>query len=82
MDGDKKHHFDPAAIEHWFTHAEPTPEAAAKYKALHDEARAFALHINEILPAGARETAEAFDALEELVAWANAAIAREQRDAG
>jgi len=82
MDGNKKTHFDPAAIEQWFTHADPTPEAAAKYKELHDHARTFALAINEILPADARETAEAFDALEELVAWGNAAIAREQVAAG
>lgn len=78
MDGTaKKTHFDPAAIARWFTHATPTPDAAAKYKLLHEKAREFALAINEILPAEARETARAFDALEELVAWSNAAIARE-----
>lgn len=73
----KRKHFDPATIESWFTHATPSPEAAAKYKTLHEKAREFALAINDLLPAEARETARAFDALEELVAWSNAAIARE-----
>jgi hypothetical protein len=78
MEGNaKKKHFDPATIEHWFTHAEPTPEAALKYRVLHETARQFALGLNDILPADARETARAFDALEELVAWSNAAIARD-----
>lgn len=73
----KKQHYDPATIAHWFTHADPSPEAAARYQELHAKAREFALFLNETLPAEARETDRAFDALEELVAWSNAAISRE-----
>ena len=64
-------------IPEWFTHMElPTPEKAAKYKAIHDEARAFAEFLMANLPASMPETAFAFQRLEECVYWAVTAVSR------
>ena len=68
-----------ADIENRFTYHAPKPELnqIERYAAIRDDGRAMALHILEECPAS-RERSLALTKLEEVVMWANAAIARNE----
>lgn len=63
-------------IEHRFTYHAPSQEQAAKYQEIRDTAKSVALRLNELCPDG-RELSTALTKLDEVVFFANAAIARE-----
>lgn len=63
-------------LERRFTYHPVTPEKAVRFNILRDHAKAFGMLIKEACPEG-RERALAITKLEELIMWANAAIARE-----
>ena len=65
---------DKNQIENIFTYHAPTPEQQVKYKAIRAEAKTLAELINEQCPES-REKSLAITKLQELVMWANAAIA-------
>lgn len=64
-----------ARIENDFTYHAPTIGSAATFAAMRAQAKEFALAIVRHTPAG-REQSLALTKLEEVVFWANAAIAR------
>lgn len=64
-------------INNNFTYHPPKDDQQARYVAIRDMARDFALFVNEATPAS-REQALFFTALEEAIFWANAAIARNE----
>ena len=62
-------------IEHRFTYHAPKGDQPARYTEIRDEAKKLAHTINRLCPDG-REKSLAITNLEEVVMWANAAIAR------
>lgn len=66
-----------AQIENAFTYHPPKEGQPARYVAIRDKAKEFALLINELTP-GSREQSVALTNLEQAVFWANAAIARNE----
>lgn len=62
-------------IERRFTYHAPDEEQRENYQEIRDRAKALALRLREICPNG-REFATALTKLEEVVFFANAAIAR------
>lgn len=67
---------NPSDIEHRFAfHAAPTQEKRDEHTSVRQNCRALADFINEHVPEG-REKALAITHLEEVMMWANAAIAR------
>lgn len=64
-------------LERKFTYHPATPEKALRFTVLREHAKAFGMLIKEACPDG-RERAIAITKLEELIMWANAAIAREE----
>lgn len=59
-----------------FEYHPPLNEDTVKtYKAIRDEAKKLALYLNEVCP-DSRELEQAFINIEQVVMWANAAIAR------
>ena len=68
----------PEDIEHRFAfHAATTPEKRDEHTSVRQQCRRLADRLNERLPEG-REKALAVTKLEEVMFWANAAIAREE----
>jgi hypothetical protein len=65
------------AIEHRFTYHSPKGDQAKRYGEIRDAAKALALLIDDKSPVS-REQSLAFTALEEVVMWANASIARNE----
>lgn len=66
----------PEDIEHWFAfHAATTPEKRDEHTSVRQQCRRLADSLNEQLPDG-REKAVVMTKLEEVMFWANAAIAR------
>ncbi|MBU5946820.1 hypothetical protein [Streptomyces sp. PAM3C] len=66
----------PADIEHWFAfHAAATQEKRDAHTNVRQQCRLLADELNELLPDG-REKSLALTKLEEVMFWANAAIAR------
>ena len=57
-----------------FTYHAPLPSQPPRYTALRDEARRLAILINEYCPES-REKSLAITAVQQAIAWANAAIA-------
>jgi len=69
---------DPSDIEHRFAfHAAPTQEKRDEHTSVRQACRRLADELNERLPEG-REKAIVVTKLEEVMFWANAAIAREE----
>lgn len=66
---------DKAEIETRFTYHPPKGDQGQKYELLRNEAKRFALLIDEVLP-DSREKSEALTCLESAVMYANAGIAR------
>lgn len=67
---------DPADIEHRFAfHAATTPEKRDEHTSVRQQCRQLADVLNEQLPEG-REKSVVMTKLEEVMFWANAAIAR------
>lgn len=66
-------------IENDFTYHAPTQLQVVAYQAIRDYARDFAHTIDAMVPDG-REKSLALTALEEVVFWSNAGIARHQED--
>lgn len=64
-------------LENRFTYHAPSNGQAVKYEALRDTAKSFAYLIKSLTPAS-REQSLALTHLEEVVFWANAAIARNE----
>jgi hypothetical protein len=62
-------------IENRFTYHAPTSDQPQKYVALRASAKELAQVINDLCP-GSRESSLAMTHLEEVIFWANAAIAR------
>lgn len=62
-------------IQNDFRYHPPTPEQVKVYNEVRERAKAFALFLDETVPAG-RELATALTKLEECVMHANAGIAR------
>ena len=65
----------PFDIDNNFTYHPPKPGQAEIYKTIRDQAKEFALLINELCP-DTRERTLAMTNLEQSVMWANASIAR------
>lgn len=65
----------PSDIDHRFTHHPPTAIKVERHESVRADAKALAHRLNETLPEG-REKSLAITHLEEVVFWANAAIAR------
>lgn len=59
-----------------FRHHPPSPERVSAHRAVRDQLRVTAMHLDSLLPDG-REAALVQTKLEEAMFWANAAIARE-----
>jgi len=68
---------DPADLDKRFTYHAPKNGQAERYQILRDEAKSFALMINDLAP-DSREKSLAITALEQVSMWANAAIARNE----
>ena len=68
---------DQTDIEHRFTHHPPKGDQGAKYIKLRNLAKQMANHIDGLCP-DSREKSLAITKLEEVVFWANAAIARNE----
>lgn len=66
---------DQHEIENRFTYHAPSPDQAVSYGLIRGEARHLAKVLNEMCPES-REKSLAMTALEEMVMWANASIAR------
>lgn len=66
---------DPAELTSRFTYHPPTATEPPIYEHIREEARALAHLLNRLCPDG-REKSSAITHLEEVVFWANAAIAR------
>ncbi len=64
-------------IEKRYTYQPPKEGQPARYTALRDKAKELALMINEMCPES-REKSTAMTKLDEVVMWANAAIARNE----
>lgn len=62
-------------INNRFTYYKPETLQIAKYNKLRDDAKDFALMLNDACP-DSREKSIAITKLEECIMWANAAIAR------
>lgn len=62
-------------IDHRFTYHSPSPSAVEEMTFLRNQARVLAHDINEFVP-DSREKSLAITALEEVIMWANAGIAR------
>lgn len=67
--------FDINQIENRFTYHAPTPEQIEQYQTIRNYAKDFAHFINNTLPFS-RDKSLALTKLDEVVFWANAAIAR------
>jgi len=69
-----------ADYDNRFTYHPPRPELnqAARYESIREKARQFALYLADQCPES-RELSLAITKLEEVVFWANAAIARNER---
>jgi hypothetical protein len=65
-------------IDNRFVYHPPTPESIPKFEKIRATAREFAILLADLTPAS-REQSLAITNLEEVVFWANAAIARNQR---
>lgn len=63
-------------IERAFTYHAPTPNQVERYRGIREDAVDFARVLDITLPDG-REKSLALTKLEEVVMWANAAVARE-----
>lgn len=63
-------------LENRFTYHPPTEEQTSNYQLIRAIAYAYAVQLNEMCPDG-REKTLAMTKLEEVVFWANAAIARQ-----
>lgn len=70
---------DRADIDNRFTYHAPDEAAQRKHASIRKEAHEIAEWLNHILPEG-REKSLAITHLEEVVFWANAAIARREPD--
>lgn len=66
---------DPKDLENRFTYHSSTAEQTQKYELIRSIAHSYSTVLNEMVPDG-REKALALTKLEELVFWANAAVAR------
>ena len=66
-------------IDNWFTYHAPDDEQRHKYERIRDDARIFAMQLNELVPDCADKTA-AMRKLRECVMTANAAIACNDTD--
>lgn len=64
-------------IKRAFTFHEPKGDQAKRYSCIRDTAKSFALVIESLCPES-RERSLAMTRLEEVVMWANAAIARNE----
>lgn len=64
-------------INNRFTYHAPKGDQAERYERIRALARTFAVHIADVTPAS-REQSLAITNLEEVVFWANAAIARNE----
>jgi len=64
-------------IENRFTYHAPKADQPKRYEVIRGHAKAFALVIEEMVPES-REKSLAFTKLEEVMMWANAAIARRE----
>jgi exoribonuclease R len=70
----------PGDIEHWFAfHAASRQEKRDEHTSVRQSCRQLADRLNELLPEG-REKSLAVTKLEEVMLWANAAIARSLDD--
>lgn len=63
-------------ITKWFTYHPPTPAQAQAYEEIRLTALGYAMRLTELLPVGSNEFNQAMNALNEVVMWANAGIAR------
>lgn len=68
---------DTNEIDTMFTYHPPKPGQPEKYRAIRDKAKELATVIFEMTP-DSREQAIAYSKLDEVVMWANAAIARRE----
>ena len=68
---------DEKTIEKNFTYQAPNDGTPMKYSIIRDNAKHFALILNDMCP-DSREKSLALTKLEETVMWANAAIARNE----
>lgn len=66
-------------IENNFTYHKPVGDQPAKYEELRNAGKALAEHIVALTPAS-REQSVALTKLEEAIFWANAAIARNEKE--
>lgn len=66
-----------ARIENDFTYHKPKEGQAEKYEAIRAKAKEFAILLAELTPAS-REQSVAFTNLDQVVFWANAAVARNE----
>lgn len=66
-----------ARIENNFTHHPPKEDQKLRYEAIREQAKKFALTLVDLTPAS-REQSLALTNLEQVVFWANAAIARNE----
>jgi|JI9StandDraft_2_1071091.scaffolds.fasta_scaffold08272_5 hypothetical protein len=64
-----------AELQNRYTYHPPTEGQPEAYEALRNHALLLAMHINDVCP-DSREKSHAFTQLEDVVMWANAAIAR------
>lgn len=64
-------------LDNIFTYHKPKGNQPKRYEAIRDSAKRFALVVEAACPPS-RETSLAFTKLEEVVMWANAAIARNE----
>ena len=62
-------------IENVFTYHAPHGNQLERYEEIRSEARYFARLLNRVIPHDSREKSLAFTQLQQLVMWANAAIA-------
>lgn len=64
-----------------FTYRSPQGDQPRRYELIRSAALAYALDLNELCP-DSREKSLAITALEEVVMWSNAAIARNESNGG
>ena len=70
---------DRQRIERDFTYHQPLPDQLPRYKEIRDAARGFAVDIMTFCPPS-RERSLALTNLDQVVMWANAAIARNEKE--
>lgn len=69
------------AIENNFTYHSPKDDQPERYTALRNRAKQLAHEINDLCP-DSREKSLALTNLEQSIMWANAAIARNEKEGG